>query len=152
MSNKLLTHHSSLITFLSVSANRQRLVNAAVRARDDVDADEFADSPRCRRARVRRGLHGGNVAAHDCRDEARADLLVAHERDVGGLDHRVRSLDHRHQALRLNHAECFLSHSFSPIRCPYFLTARTRPLVSAPVVASLLTPEGFNARADTPHT
>src|SRR5205085_12618983 len=90
---------------LSVSADRQRLVNAAVRARDDVYADEFADSSRGGSARVRCGLHGGNVAAHDCRDEARADLLVSDERDVGGFYHRVRGLDHRHKPFRLNHAE-----------------------------------------------
>src|SRR5215216_1648894 len=107
----LITHHSSLITSLLIGPDWQGLVHAAVRARDDVDADEFADTAGGGGAGVRGGLDGGDVAADDGRDEARADLLVADQRDVGGLHHRVRRLDHRHQSLRLNHPECFLWHS-----------------------------------------
>src|SRR5215207_6707748 len=96
---------------LPVRPDGQGLVDAAVRARDDVDADELADAAGGGGAGVRGGLDRGDVAADDGRDEARADLLVADQRDVGGLHHRVRRLDHRHQPLRLNHAECFLGHS-----------------------------------------
>src|SRR5215207_1925774 len=98
------------LRLLPVGPDGQRFVHAAVRARDDVDADEFADTARGGGAGVGGGLDGGDVAADDGRDEARADLLVADQRDVGGLHHRVGRLDHRHQPLRLNHAECFLRH------------------------------------------
>src|ERR1043165_2095125 len=104
-------YHLLFTSDLSVSAYGQRLVNAAVRARDDVDADEFADAARGCGPGVGRGLDRRHVAAHDGGDEARADLLVADERDVGGLHHRVSRLDHRHQSLGLDHSQCFLRHS-----------------------------------------
>src|ERR1041385_6215716 len=49
-------YHLLFTSDLSVSADGQRLVNAAVRARDDVDADEFADTSRSRGPGVGRGL------------------------------------------------------------------------------------------------
>src|SRR5689334_13706762 len=105
----LITHYSSLL--LTVVSNRQGFVDAAVRARDDVDADELADAAGGGGACVCSSFDRRDITADNRRHESGADLLVADQRDVRGLDHRVRRLDHRHQTLRLNHSECFLRHS-----------------------------------------
>jgi hypothetical protein len=60
-----------------------------------------------RRAARGPGVGGGfdrrDVAAHDRRDVAGADLLPADERHLGGLDHRIGGLDHRDQPLGFDH-------------------------------------------------
>ncbi len=56
---------------------------------DHVHRDELADFPGRRRARVRGGLHGRDVAANDGRDLGSAYLLPADQRNLGGLYHRV---------------------------------------------------------------
>ena len=69
--------------------------------------------PRGGRASVGRSLDGGDIASHDGRHIARADLLPTDQRDLGGLDHGVGRFDHRDQTLRLDHPECF-AHSVTP--------------------------------------
>src|SRR5438477_7782566 len=91
---------------------RQHALDFGVRARDDVDADQLADSSRRRRPGVGRGLDRAHVAAHEDGDVARADVLLADELDVGGLDHRVGGLDRADETLGLDHSECFERHSF----------------------------------------
>src|SRR5919112_1513250 len=46
---------------------REHALDLAVRARDDVDADQLAHAPRRGRARVRRRLDRAHVAAHEDR-------------------------------------------------------------------------------------
>src|SRR5215813_4177028 len=78
-----------------------------MRARDDVNADQFAHTARRGRARVSRGLDRRDFAAHDRCDESSADLLVTDQADVRRLDHRVGRFDHRHQPFRLDHSQSF---------------------------------------------
>jgi len=69
-------------------------------------------SPTLRRPGVGRGLDRAHVAAHEDGDVARADVLLADELYVGGLDHRVRGLDRADEAFGLDHSECFERHHF----------------------------------------
>src|SRR5215213_5328697 len=62
---------------------REHALDLAVRARDDVDADQLADAAGGGRARVRRGLDGAHVAADEDRHVAGADVLLADELYVG---------------------------------------------------------------------
>src|SRR5919199_389181 len=104
---------------------REHALDLAVRARDDVDADQLAHAPRRGRARVRGRLDRAHVAAHEDGDVAGADVLLADESDVGRLDHRVRGLDRAHEALGLDHSECFQRHSLlSSLLCLNRLYAR----------------------------
>ena len=59
-----------------------------------------------RDARLDRGLHRRDVAAHDGGHVAAAGLLVADELDLGGLHHRVGRLDHRGEPAGLDHSQC----------------------------------------------
>ena len=56
-----------------------------MRPRNHVDGHQLADASRSGRACVGGGLHGRDVAAHDGRHVARADLFPADERDLRRL-------------------------------------------------------------------
>src|SRR5215207_1288415 len=88
-----------------MSADREDLLEVVCGPGDDMDADQFADTPGGGRAGVSRGLHRADIAAYDCRDQAGVDFLPANEDDVRGLDHRVGGLDHADQTARLDHAQ-----------------------------------------------
>src|SRR5476651_259401 len=85
---------------------REYFLHLGVRARDDVDRDELAYAARGGGARVGGGFHRAHIAtAHD-RDVAGADVFLADQDHVGGLDHRVRGLDRADQAARFDESEC----------------------------------------------
>src|SRR5918993_1957584 len=103
---------AALVAFAEFAARRPAALNGAlvgavagatvggqdafdfgVGAGDDVDADEFPDSSGGGGPGVGRGLDRPHVAAHEDRDVAGADVLLAQELYVGGFDHRVRGLD-----------------------------------------------------------
>ena len=67
--------------------------------RDHVHRDQLADAPRGGGAGVGRGLHRADVAAHHHRDVARADVFLADQHDVGGLDHGVGRFDRADETL-----------------------------------------------------
>ena len=79
--------------------------DVGVRARNDVNGDELADAPRGGSAGVGRGLDRADIAAREHRHIARADVLLADEDDVGGLDHRIGGFNGADEAARFNHAE-----------------------------------------------
>ena len=86
---------------------RQDLFDFGVRARDHVHRDQLADAPRGGRAGVGGGLHRSDVAAHHHGDVARADVFLADQDDVGGLDHGVGRLDRADQPLGFDHSQRF---------------------------------------------
>ena len=59
---------------------REEPFDFGVRPRDDVHRDELADAPRGRGASIGRRLHRADIAAHEHRDVARADVFLADER------------------------------------------------------------------------
>ena len=77
-----------------------------VRARDDVNADEFAfDGFDGLGAGVGGGLDRGDVADHDRRNERVADLRHrADELDVRGLEHGVRTLNEGDESAGFDHS------------------------------------------------
>ena len=93
--------------YLRGLADGEHVLEVRVRARDDVHGDQLAHAARGGGAGVGGGLDRGHVAAHQRRDVAGADLLVADERDLGRLHHGVGGLDHGHQAPRLDHPQRF---------------------------------------------
>src|SRR3989442_868789 len=97
-------------------ADGQHVFERLVRPRDHVDRNQLAHAPCRRRARIGSRFHSSHIAADQRGNVARADLLPAHQRHLGRLDHSVRGLDHRYQAARLDHSECF-THSGSSIHC-----------------------------------
>lgn len=82
-------------------------------ARDDVDADELTDALGAAGACFGGGFDGGDVAPDDGGDVAAANLLVAYEFDLGGLDHSVGGLDHPDKPASLNHSKS-VGHCCSP--------------------------------------
>src|SRR2546423_11377951 len=91
---------------------RKNALDFGVGAWDDVDAYQLADAARGCGSGVGRGLDRAHVAAHEYRDVARADVLLADELNVRGLDHRVGGLDRAAEPLGLDHSECFERHRF----------------------------------------
>ena len=78
-----------------------------VRARYDVDRNQFAD-PSCRRgARVGGGLHGPDVTADQDGHVPGANVFLGDEDDVGGLDHCIGCFDRADQAAGFDHPERF---------------------------------------------
>src|SRR5688572_2380287 len=86
-------------------ADGQHVLERRVRARDDVHGDDLADARGGGLAGLGRGPHGCDVAPDDRGDVAAADLLVADQLHLGGLDHGVRGFDHRDEAAGLDEAE-----------------------------------------------
>src|SRR5207247_9139814 len=123
-------------------ADRQRILEVRVRPRDDVDGDQLADAARGGGAGVGRGLHRGDVAAHDRGHIARADLFPAHEGHLGGLDHGIGRLAHRDAPFGLDHPERF-THLCSLLQAsswkPYFnsLTAASMSADSSRYVSRI---------------
>ena len=64
-----------------------------MRTRNYVHGNEFADAARGGCAGIRRGFYRAYVTAHHHRDVARADIFLADQDDVGGLDHGVGSFN-----------------------------------------------------------
>ena len=83
----------------------QHALDLGVRPRNHVDGDEFADAAGRGGTGVGRGLDRADVAAREHRDVAGADVLLADEHDVGGLDHRIGGFDGADQAAGFNHSE-----------------------------------------------
>ena len=84
-----------------------------MRPGNDVDGDELADAAGGGRARIGRGLDRADVAAREHGDVAGADVFLADEGDVRGLDHRIGGLDGADEAARFNHAEGVCCHADS---------------------------------------
>ena len=78
-----------------------------VRPGDHLDADDLADPAGRRGAGVDGRLHRRDVARHEGRDQAAADLVPADEVDVRRLQHRVAGLDQGDEPLAFDHAERF---------------------------------------------
>src|SRR3990170_758081 len=93
------------------AAKGENHVDVDVRAGDHVRGDDLADLLRAADAGVDRGLHRGDVTAHDGRHVAAARLLVRDELHLRRLDHRVGRLDHCRKPAALDHSQCF-SHEF----------------------------------------
>ena len=86
---------------------RQDALDITVRARDDVHRDQFPDTPRGCRAGIGGGLDGADIAAHENRDIAGADLLLTDQHNMGRFGHGIRGLNGSHKPLGLDHAESF---------------------------------------------
>ena len=70
----------------SPATSSSQLRDVFVGTGDDVDADDFADAAGGFSAGIDGGLDGGDIAFDGDRDQARADLVLADELDVGGLE------------------------------------------------------------------
>ena len=75
-----------------------------------MDGDELADAASRGGAGIGRGLDGADIAAREHGDVARADVLLADEHDVGGLDHGIGGFDGADEAASFDHAERVCSH------------------------------------------
>ena len=67
--------------------------------------DQLADAAGGRGAGVGGGLDRADVAADEHGDVAGADVFLADQDDVGGLDHGVGGLDRADEAAGFDHAE-----------------------------------------------
>src|SRR5215213_4130291 len=74
------------------SINRKYAFNFSMGPRNNMDTDQFANST-CRRCtRISRCLHGADVAAHEYRYVACADVLLAEQLHIRRFDHRIGGL------------------------------------------------------------
>ena len=100
-----------------------------------MDRDQLADAARGGGAGVGRGLHRADVAAHQHGDVAGADVFLADQRDVGGLDHRVGGFDRADEAFGFDQPErfCHAVRTLPPFRrrAQYWLRGERPPPNSA---------------------
>jgi hypothetical protein len=75
-----------------------------------VDRDELADAAGRGGAGIGGRLYGADIAAHQHRYVPSADVFLADEHDVGGLDHRVGGFHRSDQPARFDHAQRFRRH------------------------------------------
>ena len=75
-----------------------------MRPRNDVHRDELADAAGRGGAGVGGGLYRAHVAAHHHGDVAGADVFLADQDDVRGLDHGVGRFDRADEPLCFDHA------------------------------------------------
>src|SRR5262245_19136192 len=113
------------------AADRQLLVELRMRARDDVHGYQLADLVGGGSAGFDRGLDRRDVAAHHRGHEAAAGFLVAHQPDIGGLDHRVARLDQGDEAARLDQPESLRTVHNAPTP-PAFARAKSSPTGTEP--------------------
>src|SRR5262245_7367427 len=100
--------------FMSSRLCSSHLRHFAVRARDDVDADDLADPTGGLSPGIDGRADGGDIALERDRHQAAADLVRLDELDVGGLEGRIARLDRGHDALGLDQSDCFtVCHSCS---------------------------------------
>src|ERR1039458_8533965 len=85
-------------------ADGEDILQALMGAGDDVDGDEFADTPGGGGAGIGGGAHGRDIPANHGGDVAGSNLLPADEVDLSGFHHGVGSLDHGHQTARFDHS------------------------------------------------
>jgi hypothetical protein len=81
-----------------------------VRAWDDMNRDQFANSPGGGGAGVRGSFDRADIAANEDGHVARANVFLADQLNIGGFDHRVSGFDRADKAFRLDHAESFHTH------------------------------------------
>src|SRR5262249_6293329 len=119
-------HSLSLLAFLTVAQgarlfafdSRSRAVAVLwddafdfnVRAWDDMNRDQFADSPSGGGAGVCGRFDRADIAANEDSHVSRADVFFADQLNIGGFDHRVSGFDRADKAFRLDHAESFHTH------------------------------------------
>ncbi|EZH78035.1 hypothetical protein AT59_22960 [Aeromonas hydrophila AD9] len=89
------------------------LADVVVRTGDDQRGHHFTDALCGFHAGVHRGFHGPYVAFHHGGDQARADVLIADQLDVGGFAHGIRRFNAGHQAFGFNQTQC-ITHLRSP--------------------------------------
>jgi len=78
-----------------------------VRVGNDVNADQFADAPGCRGARIGGRFDRAHVAAHGDHHQTGAHEFLAGQHHIGRLDHGIGSFNGGDQPLGFDHAECF---------------------------------------------
>ena len=76
-----------------------------MRTGNDVDRDQFADTPGRGRTRVRRGFDRADIAANHDAHQPGADKFLAGQHHVGGLDHGVGGFDGADQTFCFNKAK-----------------------------------------------
>src|SRR5579863_9552940 len=85
-------------------ADRQDILQALVRARDDMHRDEFAHAARRGCAGVGGGTNRCHVPTNHRGNVARTDLFPADQVHLRGFHHGVGCLDHGNQAACFNHS------------------------------------------------
>jgi hypothetical protein len=94
-------------TQTSAAIDGQDAFDFGMGARNDVNADQFADSSSSRGPGVGGRLNSADVSANEDSHVARAYILFSQELNVSSFDHRVSGLDSADEAFGLHHSECF---------------------------------------------
>ena len=76
---------------------------------------ELADAARGGGSGIGRGLHSSDIAPNHHGDVPGADVFLADQRDIGGLDHRIGSFDRSDQSFCLYQSQRFLPDGLSLI-------------------------------------
>src|SRR5262245_12060316 len=95
------------VSWTATSGLREDPFDFRVWARDHVNRDQLADTPRGGRAGIRRRLDRADISSYQNGHIALADVLLADQDDVSGLDHRVGRFHRPNEPARFNHAKGF---------------------------------------------
>jgi hypothetical protein len=87
--------------------NGQDTFNFCMGTRNNVNANQFANSAGGGRSRVRCCLDCAHISAHENSHVAGPDIFFSQELDIRSLDHCVSSFDRANEAFGLHHSECF---------------------------------------------
>ena len=93
---------------VGLGSETEGLHEFAMRAGDDVRADEFADTLGGLGAGFDGGFDAADITLDDHGDKATADLDLANEGDVRGFDHGVAGFDAAYIATGFYHADGFI--------------------------------------------
>jgi hypothetical protein len=87
--------------------NREDALNFGVWARNNVNTDQLADSPRGRCSSVSSCLDRTHITADKDRHVAGADVLFSQELNIRCFDHCVSGFNSPDETFGLDHSECF---------------------------------------------
>src|SRR5581483_9920294 len=95
---------------VAVTSVCQCTVQFSMRTRNNVNADQFANSSGSRGACVCSSLYRTDISANENGDITCADVFFADQDNVSSLDHCVSSLDRADKSFCLDHSESFVRH------------------------------------------
>jgi hypothetical protein len=94
-------------TQTGATVDRQNAFNFSMRARNNVNTNQLANSTRRCRARVRGCFDRANVAAHKNRYVTCSDIFFSQQLNIRSFDHGVRGFNSADEPFGLDHSECF---------------------------------------------
>jgi hypothetical protein len=94
-------------TQTGATVDRQHALNFSMRARNNVNTNQLANSTRRCRACIRGRFDRAHVAAHKDRYVTGSDIFFSQQLNIRSFDHGVSGFDSADETFGLDHSECF---------------------------------------------